>query len=218
MIRALAFLGGLLLGAQLVYAASTVGSVDRILIPVSQLERAAEFYTCALSFVPSETRALSGRILRLGNETIELVQRNGRAIPVDSRSNDRWFQHLAIVVSDIDQAYAAVLRAGAAPISAGPQLLPAWNSNADGIRAVYFRDRDGHPLELIQYPPGTGFVLSLFPEGHQVIALYAAATIIVFGFAVLGIYMTGSTASGSRFSASRRNRWTRTSAGSPSSS
>ena len=156
MIRALAFLGGLLLGAPLVYAASTVGSVDRILIPVSQLDRAAEFYTGALSFVPSETRALSGRILRLGNETIELVQRNGRAIPVDSRSNDRWFQHLAIVVSDIDQAYAAVLRAGAAPISAGPQLLPAWNSNADGIRAVYFRDRDGHPLELIQYPPGKG--------------------------------------------------------------
>jgi catechol 2,3-dioxygenase-like lactoylglutathione lyase family enzyme len=42
------------------------------------------------------------------------------------------------------------------PISAGPQLLPAWNPNAGGIRAVYFRDPDGHPLELIQYPPGKG--------------------------------------------------------------
>jgi len=48
---------------------------------------------------------------------------------------------------------------------------------------------------VIQYPPGTGFVLALFPEGHQVIALYAAATIVVFGFALLGIYLTGSTAS-----------------------
>jgi catechol 2,3-dioxygenase-like lactoylglutathione lyase family enzyme len=42
------------------------------------------------------------------------------------------------------------------PISAGPQLLPAWNPHAGGIRAVYFRDPDGHPLELIQYPPGKG--------------------------------------------------------------
>ena len=27
-------------------------------------------------------------------------------MPVDSRSNDRWFQHVAIIVSDMDQAYA----------------------------------------------------------------------------------------------------------------
>jgi len=42
------------------------------------------------------------------------------------------------------------------PISRRPQLLPAWNPNAGGIRAVYFRDPDGHPLELIQFPPGKG--------------------------------------------------------------
>jgi len=63
---------------------------------------------------------------------------------------------LAIVVSDIDKAYAAVRRAGAMPISRQPQLLPAWNPNAGGIRAVYFRDPDGHPLELIQFPPDKG--------------------------------------------------------------
>src|SRR5262249_19559095 len=33
---------------------------------------------------------------------------------------------------------------------------PAWNPDAGGIRAVYFRDPDGHPLELIQYPSGKG--------------------------------------------------------------
>ena len=80
----------------------------------------------------------------------------GRKLPANSRSNDRWFQHLAIVVSDIDRAYAQILRAGATLISAGPQTLPAWNLNADGIRAVYFRDLDGHLLELIQFPPGKG--------------------------------------------------------------
>jgi hypothetical protein len=45
--------------------------------------------------------------IQLGNEVIELTDYltpEGKPIPVDSRSNDRWFQHIAIVVSDIDQA------------------------------------------------------------------------------------------------------------------
>jgi len=36
--------------------------------------------------------------LRLGEEQIELLQflaPGGRPIPLDSRSNDRWFQHVA---------------------------------------------------------------------------------------------------------------------------
>jgi hypothetical protein len=40
---------------------------------------------------------------------------------------------------------------------------------------------------VMQYPPGTGFVLALFPQGFQVIPLYAVSTVIVFGFALLGI-------------------------------
>jgi hypothetical protein len=45
---------------------------------------------------------------------------------------------------------------------------------------------------VIQYPPGTGFVLALFPPGFQVIPLYASATVIVFGFALLGIFLARS--------------------------
>ena len=50
------------------------------------------------------------RITRMkpGDEFIELTEYlapQGRPIPVDSRSNDRWFQHVAIVVSDMDKAY-----------------------------------------------------------------------------------------------------------------
>ena len=41
---------------------------------------------------------------------------------------------------------------------------------------------------VMQYPPGTGFVLALFPAGFQVIPLYVLANVIVFGFAVLGIF------------------------------
>jgi catechol 2,3-dioxygenase-like lactoylglutathione lyase family enzyme len=156
MIRGLAFLCGVLLAAPLAWADPTVQSVDRIIIPVSQLARAVGFYTDAMSFTPDESNVTSGLVLRLGEEKIELVQRAGRGIPVDSQSNDGWFQHLAVVVSDIDLAYAHVVRDGAVPISAGTQRLPAWNPNAGGIRAVYFRDLDGHPLELIQFPPGKG--------------------------------------------------------------
>jgi len=156
MIRALALIGGLLLAASLAHGAPAVDAVDHIVIPVSRLDRAVAFYTGALCFVASEPEASSGFVLHLGQEKIELMQRAGRPIPADSRSNDRWFQHLAIVVSDIDRAYAIVLRAGAAPISTGPQELPAWNPNAGGIRAFYFRDPDDHPLELIQFPPGKG--------------------------------------------------------------
>jgi hypothetical protein len=40
---------------------------------------------------------------------------------------------------------------------------------------------------VMQYPPGTGFVLALFPQGFQVIPLYVSATVVVFGLALLAI-------------------------------
>jgi hypothetical protein len=40
---------------------------------------------------------------------------------------------------------------------------------------------------VLQYPPGTGFVLALFPAGFQVIPLYAAASVAIFAFALLGL-------------------------------
>jgi hypothetical protein len=47
----------------------------------------------------------------------------------------------------------------------------------------------------MQYPPGTGFVLALFPQGFQVVPLYVLATVVVFGFASLGISYARSTSS-----------------------
>ncbi len=40
----------------------------------------------------------------------------------------------------------------------------------------------------MQYPPGTGFLLALFPDGFQVIPLYVAASVIVFGLALGAIW------------------------------
>jgi catechol 2,3-dioxygenase-like lactoylglutathione lyase family enzyme len=34
--------------------------------------------------------------------------------------------------------------------------LPDWNPVAGGIRAFYFFDPDGHPLEILEFPPGKG--------------------------------------------------------------
>ena len=48
---------------------------------------------------------------------------------------------------------------------------------------------------VMQYPPGTGFVLAAFPEGFQVIPLYVSATVIIFGLALFGIYCARATSS-----------------------
>ena len=94
--------------------------------------------------------------LRLGAEEIELIDYlapEGRPIPEDSRSNDLWFQHIAIIVSDMDEAYAQLRRHKVQHASSGPQTLPDWNPNAGGIKAFYFKDPDGNHLEILQFPP-----------------------------------------------------------------
>jgi len=155
--------------------AQLVRAVDAIGIIVSDMDRALDFYTKALSFSVVSDREVAGppwerltgvfgarlRIARLtlGDETIELIQYltpAGRPIPVDSRSNDRWFQHVAIIVSDMDKAYATLRQNKVRYTSSEPQALPDWNVKAGGIRAFYFKDPDGNPLEILQFPPGKG--------------------------------------------------------------
>jgi hypothetical protein len=46
---------------------------------------------------------------------------------------------------------------------------------------------------VMQYPPGTGFVLAAFPEGFQVIPLYVVTTVIIFALALFGIYRARTT-------------------------
>jgi len=83
-------------------------------------------------------------------------------VPSDSRSNDRWFQHVAIIVSDMDAAYARLQQHKVEHASPEPQRLPDWNPNAGGIEAFYFKDPDGHALEVLQFPAGKGD-----PKWHQ---------------------------------------------------
>ena len=46
---------------------------------------------------------------------------------------------------------------------------------------------------VIQYPPGTGFLLAAFPEGYQVIPLYAASTLLVLVVALIAIKLATTT-------------------------
>jgi catechol 2,3-dioxygenase-like lactoylglutathione lyase family enzyme len=173
---------GLLLGAWNVGSRATssppaplVEAVESVAITVGDMERAVDFYTRVLRFEKisdAETAddtldrllGLTGvRVrtvrLRLGAEHVDLLEflsPRGRALPADSRSHDRWFQHVAIIVNDMDQAYAWLRRHKVRPISSGPQRLPDWNPNAGGVRAFYFQDPDGHPLEILEFPPDKG--------------------------------------------------------------
>ena len=152
-----------------------VRGVDSIAITVADTDRAVDFYSRVLTFrkisdvevTGEEVEHLSGvfgvrlRVVRmkLGDESIELdeyLAPKGRPIPLDSRSNDRWFQHIAIIVSDMDKAYALLRQNKVEHASSGPQLLPSWNKNAGGISAFYFKDPDGHPVEILHFPPDKG--------------------------------------------------------------
>ncbi|HYN14671.1 MAG TPA: VOC family protein [Terriglobales bacterium] len=130
---------------------------------VSEMERSVDFYSRVLHFQKvgdRRTRNADGRVvqMQLGEEQIELAQYDakGRPFPPDSHSNDHWFQHVAIVVSDMPKAYAVLRQNRVRHASSAPQRLPDWNQNAAGIEAFYFRDPDGHYLELIHFPAGKG--------------------------------------------------------------
>lgn len=152
-----------------------VQAVAMVGLTVADMDRSVEFYSTVLDFqkvsddelVGQPYEALEGvfgvrlRVvrLRLGEEYLQLTEflaPRGRPAPVDGRSNDRWFQHVAIIVSDMDRAYARLRQFKVQHASTGPQVLPKTIPNAAGIRAFYFRDPDGHPLEVLQFPPDKG--------------------------------------------------------------
>src|SRR5215471_10312887 len=155
--------------------AALVDCVGAIGITVSDMDRAVDFYSRVLTFEKVSDVEVSGenyehlegvfgvrmRVVRmkLGDEYIELTEYlapKGRPILVDSRSNDRWFQHIAIIVNDMDKAYAWLRQNKVEHASLGPQRLPDWNKNAAGISAFYFKDPDEHPVEVLQFPSDKG--------------------------------------------------------------
>ena len=156
---------------------TTVASVS---MTVGDIERSIDFYTTILGCIKVGDREIAGQdidrlyelndvhlrlaTLQLGEQTIELIEfitPKGRAIPPNLRSIDRAFQHIAIVVSDMERAYQQLEHYDGpygilSKTSSSPQTLPKWNRVAGGIQAFYFKDPDGHNLELIHFPEGKG--------------------------------------------------------------
>ena len=150
-------------------------SIRGFALTVSNVDRAVDFYQQALGFERVSERVVNDRnydyltgvfgtrvrivTMGLGDERLDLEQYLtpvGQPIPVDSRSNDLWFQHFAVVVSDMTRAFEQVSRFPIQSISSAPQTIPEWNTAAAGIKAYKFKDPDGHPLELLWFPPDKG--------------------------------------------------------------
>lgn len=156
-------------------AFSQVKNVETVGFTVKDMDRSVKFYTEVLGFqkisdeelLGEEIETLKGvfgihiRIVRmkLGDEVIELTDyltAGGRTIPEDAKSNDLSFQHIAIVVSDMEKAYTQVRKYHIEFVSTAPQTLPKSIPGAEGIKAFYFQDPDQHNLELISFPKGKG--------------------------------------------------------------
>lgn len=149
-------------------AAPAASRVVRLSLTTADPARAAAFYSEAVGFTHHATEEWSGdafaalmgvsgrataTVLRLGEQEIALqaFAEGGRPYPPNSAADDRWFQHMAVVVADMNAAYARLKAVGGwSPISRdGPQRLPA---SSGGALAFKFRDPDGHPLELVELP------------------------------------------------------------------
>jgi catechol 2,3-dioxygenase-like lactoylglutathione lyase family enzyme len=185
-----------------------VSAITAVRLTTAQPERLASFYR-ELGFsvgppeaIGAEEIALLGltgggmRVpLRLGEQRIDLdsFDVEGRPYPGGSTAADLWFQHFALVTNDASAAWKHVAGVGGRPISTGGpvRLAPATGVAA----AVQFRDPEGHPLELLQFPPeraggwpGTG----LLGIDHSAISVSDIDTSCRF-YAALGLSVHGRT-------------------------
>ncbi len=144
--------------------------IGRISFTTADADRLGAFYRQAFGFEAMETEHHGGESfarltgvegaqtralpLRLGEQTIELLAftRHGAPYPADIGCDDPRFQHIAIVVADMEAAYLRLCAcAGWTAITRpAPQRLPA---SSGAVTAFKFRDPEGHPLELISFPP-----------------------------------------------------------------
>ena len=205
--------------SQAVPAAIQVQDVPVVGMTVSDMDEAVRFYSEVLNFRPVSDIEVHGRAIdllqgvfgvrmrivrmQLGSEVIELTEYltpGGRPIPEDSRSNDLWFQHIAIVVNDMEAAYDHLRQFDVQHVSTSPQRLPETIPAAAGITAFYFQDPDGHNLEVIFYPEGKGAPRWQDHSGelflgidHTAIGISDTATSLQFYRDLLGLEVVGES-------------------------
>jgi hypothetical protein len=79
------------------------------------------------------------------------------------------------IVLDDDQYFSGRLKAIG---------FPEWNDVKRFPCHTWIPDAGKY---VLQYPPGTGFILSLFPVGFQVIPLYVLASVVAVGFSLIAL-------------------------------
>jgi catechol 2,3-dioxygenase-like lactoylglutathione lyase family enzyme len=144
--------------------AQRLSAIAGFRLVTADLSRLSAFYRDVLGFMlDGPQQAISGdemrllglrgsgrrQALRLGGQAVAIEQFDppGRPYPADGDAASLSFQHLALVIADMEQAFQRV-RGQVAISQDGPQHLPP---SSGGVVAYKFRDPDGHPLELLQF-------------------------------------------------------------------
>jgi catechol 2,3-dioxygenase-like lactoylglutathione lyase family enzyme len=109
--------------------------------------------------------------------TIEAIEIKGvRARPYNPSLSDPGASYLKLIVRDLDSTL-AVLKSERVPvITAGgsPVELSGWPGMTGSIRAVFVRDPDGYPVELMQLTPEPA---STAPAGSKVLGARVAVVV-----------------------------------------
>jgi catechol 2,3-dioxygenase-like lactoylglutathione lyase family enzyme len=161
-------------------------------IVTTDLDRLTEFYK-AIGFDIGETALISSaemavleldgegsrRSMALGDSRVELdcFEQRGRPYPGGATASDLIFQHLALITDNARAAWRRAQGAGAVSITRGhPVTLP---QSSGGVTAIKFRDPEGHPLELLEFPRGSNSAWmgsGIMRIGHSAISVADLAT------------------------------------------
>lgn len=153
-------------------------------------------WTSLLGLKPG-TRVRAADIV-IGQQTIQLTEIDppGKPYPPERASNDQWFQHVALVSGDIAAVWKGLaLRSPGAITRGAPVTLPP---STGSVTAFKFRDPEGHPLELISFPPGVGDPQwqnknhsGIIGYDHTAISVMDVARSIAFYTGLLGFKIGG---------------------------
>jgi catechol 2,3-dioxygenase-like lactoylglutathione lyase family enzyme len=158
-------------GALVVEPTSLGARIDlhHVGVSVDDMDRSLAFWRAFMGVEPTSRRVVGAEFigtlvgypgveleiawLDLDGMMLELARFVGRhEAGVDSSPARPGVVHLCLGVSDLDEAFARAIAAGAQQVSVEPITIPSGPN--EGARHVYFRDPDGVLIELRQAPSG----------------------------------------------------------------
>ena len=127
-------------------AAAPLSGLHHISLQVHDVDHSVAFYRDVLGFrvVQRPDMGFPGSWLLLGNVQLHLIagrEAGPDTTPISSRDN-----HLAFLSYEIDRVEEALLNAGV--------RYQVNYQGGTGLRQLFFKDPDGHILEIATYPDG----------------------------------------------------------------